>query len=246
MANWSYGQETLPVPAAHAGIEARSAYLAKVYGLLLTGIVAFFGAALLPVIGAQAGIGGAESIVRLAIGLPWFVSFLLLFGGSWLAHAVSRMPIVNLVAFYAFAAFFGFLTIPLVFYAIAATGGYFVLGQALGVTVLTMGSLSAFVLISKKDFSFLGTFLFAGFVVLISLFGTSAVGHYAFGMDLSVVSIALSVLAILVFSGYVLYDTSKILHHYTTDMVVAGALALLVDFIILFREILFLFVRARD
>jgi modulator of FtsH protease len=100
--------------------------------------------------------------------------------------------------------------------------------------------------LTRKDFSFLGGFLFVG---LMGLIGTALIAWVAsafFKVDVSLLSTAISMVSVLLFSGYVLFDTSNMLHRYSTDMVVPAALALMIDFIILFRDILFLLLRARD
>ena len=56
-------------------------------------------------------------------------------------------------------------------------------------------------------------------------------------------SLGLSMVGGLVFCGYILYDTSNILHHYATSMVVPAAMAIMVDFVMLFRTILVLLMR---
>src|SRR5690606_1067608 len=112
-----------------------------------------------------------------------------------------------------------------------------VIFQALGLTVLTFGGLSAYVLITRKDFSFLGGFLFTGLMLLIGGIVVLWIASAFFGVDVSLMSMAITIASTFLFMGYVLYDTSNLLHRYSTDMVVPAALALMIDFIILFRNI---------
>jgi modulator of FtsH protease len=247
-------------PAVLVDTADRIAYLRKVYGLLFLGIVVFALAAALPVYGFLAGVPALRDLFVVLVQIPWWAALLVIFGTSWVAHSVSMIPRLNLVVFFAYSIVWGFLTVDLVAYAMLATvsegasqsqvlaglsTGLVTLAQALGLTVLTFGGLSGYVLVTRKDFSMLRGFLATGLFVLIGAVVLAGIASML-GYDMSVVQLAIAVVSVILFSGYVLYDTSNILNHYATDMVVPGALALLVDFIILFRSILFLLMRARD
>lgn len=102
---------------------------------------------------------------------------------------------------------------------------------AAGLTVALFSALTAAVLLTKKDFSFLGPALsIAGFVALglivLSIFGV---------MNLGVLFMAAMVV---VASGYTLYYTSNVLHHYDTSQHVVAALALFSAVALLFWYIL--------
>ena len=47
-------------------------------------------------------------------------------------------------------------------------------------------------------------------------------------------------------SGYILYDTSNVLHHYREDQYVAAAIELFADVALMFWYILQIFVMSRD
>lgn len=105
--------------------------------------------------------------------------------------------------------------------------------MALGITVLLFFSLALYAYKSKRDFSFLGPFLFVALIalVLVSIFGIftgSAVLH-----------LVIAYFGIVIFSGYVVYDISRIKFSDFTDEDVPGAvLDLYLDFINLFLYIL--------
>jgi FtsH-binding integral membrane protein len=103
-------------------------------------------------------------------------------------------------------------------------------------TLVIFGGLTAFVFITKKDFSFLGAFL--------GLAGLSAMALIViavlFGLNVGIWFVwAMVVLA----SGYILYDTSNILYRYRTDQYVAASLALFASVALLFYYVLQLFMR---
>jgi modulator of FtsH protease len=90
----------------------------------------------------------------------------------------------------------------------AAGAGVIVL-EAFALTALVFIAITAFIMISKKDFSFLGGFLFAALIILF----VASIANFVFGfvgVRNKVVTFAISVLGALVFTGYLLYDTSLV------------------------------------
>ncbi len=98
-------------------------------------------------------------------------------------------------------------------------------------TLGIFGGLSLVVFTTRKDFSFLSGILKIGFVVALALIVCAVL----FGFNLGLVfSLAMVLLA----SGAILYDTSRILHHYGTDQHVAAALQLFASVALLFWYVL--------
>ena len=87
--------------------------------------------------------------------------------------------------------------------------------MALGGTALTFLTLSGYALVSRRDFSFMGSFLIAGIIVGF----LAGLGAYFF----SVPGLALAVSAIFVvlMSGLILYETSNIIHGGETNYIMA-------------------------
>ena len=106
-------------------------------------------------------------------------------------------------------------------------------------TLAIFGALTAFVLISKKDFSFLRGFLVMMSAAAMMLIVLSLI----FGFNLGIVfAIAMVVLA----AGYILFQTSQVLAHYNTNMYVAAALALFSSVALMFWYIIQIFMKARE
>jgi FtsH-binding integral membrane protein len=227
-------------PAIQSGADERRTFLSKVYLLMFTGLLAFAAAIVLPILGSANDIAPLAAIFDLAFAVPPLVSFLIILGSSFVVHMVSMVKGLNLVCFYLFAVLWGFFTLPLTIYAINIAG-VAVVYQAAFLTCMVFGGLTAYVLISGHDFGFLGASLTIGTFLLIGVVVCAMVASML-GVDVKVVSLAASCFAVVLFSGYVLYDTSEIMNRYAADMVVPAALALMVDFIILFRNILYLLV----
>ncbi len=98
-------------------------------------------------------------------------------------------------------------------------------------TVLLFGGLTLVVFTTKKDFSFLGGILKIGFMVALGLIICAVL----FGFNLGLV---FSGAMVLLASGAILYDTSKILKNYGTDQHVAASLRLFASVALLFWYIL--------
>ncbi len=230
-------------PAATATLSDRIAFIQKVYLMTLSGLAVFFAVGGGLAGGALLGIEPMRGIVIAMSQLHPLIYFLGFLGISWGAHRLSMVPGLNVAVFYGFSGALGLLSAALIA-AAGSVGGLAILAQALGLTVLTFGGLTAVVFFTRKDFSFLGGFLAVGMIIAI-LSTLALIVASMLGAQIGMLSIALTIFTTLVFVGYILYDTSNILHRYSTDMVVPAALALLVDFVMLFRLILSLLLSRR-
>lgn len=114
-----------------------------------------------------------------------------------------------------------------------ANGMGLVVFQALVLTATVFISLTSYVWTTKKDFSFLGGGLFAGLIILIV--GGMMFSFFDFGLGGRMI---FSLLGALLFVGYILYDTSLIMHHFGPDDYVVAAVTLYLDLINLFMYLL--------
>jgi hypothetical protein len=108
-----------------------------------------------------------------------------------------------------------------------------------GVTTLVLfGVLTAVVFATRADFSFLRSVLIFGGFAALALIVVAILFGFALGPIFTVAMIALA-------CGYILYDTSNVLHHYRIGQHVAAALALFAAVALLFWYILRLFMGSR-
>ncbi|MEZ6050540.1 MAG: Bax inhibitor-1 family protein [Planctomycetaceae bacterium] len=128
--------------------------------------------------------------------------------------------------------------VPLLWVARVQTGDASIIMQAGAVTLIIFGGLTAVVMFSGADFSFLRTALW---VLGLAAFGLVIVASFT-GMSLGLWFV---VGMVVLMAGYILYDTSNVLHHYRTDQHVAAALALFASLATLFWYVLRLFM-SRD
>jgi len=90
-------------------------------------------------------------------------------------------------------------------YAAMPNGGAMIM-QALGGTALIFFALSGYALTSKKDFSFMGGFLMVGLIVAV----VAMIANIF--LQIPALSLAISAAVIMIMSGLILYDTSRIIN----------------------------------
>ena len=140
------------------------------------------------------------------------------FGCSFWVHASANSG-MGLVAVFAFTGCFGAALGPtLNFYIATLSNGSQIVMQALGGTGLIFLTLSGYVLTTRKDFTFMRGFLVTGLVVVLLAMVANLVMGF-FGMYMSALSLAISSAVILLMSGFILFDTSRIIHGGETNYI---------------------------
>nr|WP_087946594.1 Bax inhibitor-1/YccA family protein [Neobacillus bataviensis] len=147
-----------------------------------------------------------------------------------------RKKAISYSFLYIFTFISGITLYPIVAYY-AATAGANVVIMAFATTTVVFGGISIYAAKSKRNFSFLGGFLLAALLAMV------AIGLFNMFSPLSSTAmLAYSFIGVLVFSGYVLFDISRMKHHgVRAEDVPLMALSLYLDFINLFVSILRIF-----
>ncbi|MCO7188004.1 MULTISPECIES: Bax inhibitor-1/YccA family protein [unclassified Pseudoalteromonas] len=155
--------------------------------------------------------------ISMTMALPRFtglvcslVAFGLLFVIQKKANSSSAIGLVFL-----FTGLMGFGLGPMLSHYAAMPNGSLLIAQALGSTALVFFGLSAYALTTKKDFSFMGGFLVVGMLVVI----VSSLVNLFIGS--SVAFIAINAAVVLLMSGFILYDTSRIVNGGETNYILA-------------------------
>ncbi|MEE2983197.1 MAG: Bax inhibitor-1/YccA family protein [Pseudomonadota bacterium] len=104
---------------------------------------------------------------------------------------------------------------PMLTQYLALPNGTQIVATALGGTGVIFLGLSGYALTTRRDFSFLGGFLFVGFLVVI---GAMLVNIF---LHIPALSQALSAVIIMLMSGFILYDTSRMINGGETNYVYA-------------------------
>ena len=134
---------------------------------------------------------------------------------------------------FAFTGLIGGSLGPMLNYYMAMANGGSLIMQALGGTALVFFGLSGYVLTTKKDFSFMGGFLMVGLLVAI-------VGMIAnIFLQIPAMSLAISAGIVLIMSGFILFDTSRIINGGETNYIRA-TVSLYLNIVNLFTSILHL------
>ncbi|SDZ83071.1 Bax inhibitor-1/YccA family protein [Microbulbifer marinus] len=204
--------------------------LRNTYALLaMTVLFSAFTAGIAMAVGMSRGVGIICSLA--ALGLIWFV----------LPRTANSGKGIGVV--FAFTGLLGASLGPILNYYVSAGAGQ-VITQALGTTALIFFALSAYVLTTRKDFSFMGGFLFVGLIaVLVCALGMMIASF--FGVHMPLASVALSGVIALLFSGFILYDTSRIVNGGETNYIMATT-SLYISILNLFTSLLHIFGFASD
>ncbi|ATX79598.1 modulator of FtsH protease [Mariprofundus aestuarium] len=201
--------------------DARISFLGKTYGMLALCIAAGS-------VGAYMSLGMAFPYEH-----PWMMLFIMI-GGIFAVQKVRHVPGLNFVALIVFGAITGMAIAPLVG-MVAAKSGSLVM-QAYMTTAVAFVSLTAYTFISKRDFSFLKGFVWTGLIAMIVL----GLSNYFF-FESPMLALTLSGVGVLLFSAFILYDTSNILRDYPNDEYISAALTLYLDVFLLFQHLLAMF-----
>ena len=114
---------------------------------------------------------------------------------------------------FAFTGLLGGALGPMLSYYVGIANGPGLIMQALGGTAIIFFALSGYALTSKKDFSFMGGFLMVGLIVAI----IASIANIFFAIP--ALSLAISAAIIMIMSGLILFDTSRIIHGGETNYI---------------------------
>ena len=158
-------------------------------------------------LGMTLAFSAATAGVAMALGLSPMTGLVLMLVGFGLLFVVNRMAdsAKGLPAIFAFTGVMGAALGPTLNYYVALPGGPAMIMQALGGTALVFFSLSAYALTSRKDFSYLGGFLLTGLIVAV----VAMIANIF--LAIPALSLTISAAIILIMSGLILFDTSRII-----------------------------------
>ena len=146
--------------------------------------------------------------------LHWMITLVGYFG---LLFVVTRLrnSVWGLAAVFALTGFLGYTLGPILNLYLKLPNGPQVVMTALGGTGAIFLALSAYALVSRKDFSFMGSFLMVG--MLVGILASLA----AVLFNIPTLSLAVSGVFILLMSGMILWQTSEIIHGGETNYIMA-------------------------
>lgn len=234
-----YG-ETNQISLAQARQEASTLFLAKVFnwmamGLGLTGVVAYFTA--------------SSGLARAIVASPFFLILILVELGLvfYLSARISKIQAATASGLFIGYSVLNGLTLSTVFLAYTSSS----IAGTFFITAGMFGAMALYGLVTKRDLSAFGSFLFMG---LIGILIASVVNIF---LKSSGMSWVISGLGVLIFTGLTAYDVQKIKNMGEEGIMsqgeeaikkgsIMGALALYLDFINLFLMLLRFFGGSRD
>ena len=156
--------------------------------------------------------------VSVALNPPHFTSLvtsIIAIGLLWFVLPKTANSSKGLYVVFAFTGLMGFGLGPILnMYLHTANGGQIIM-TALGGTGIIFLALSAYALTTRRDFSFMGGMLMVGMIVIL----IAALANIFLAMP--ALSLTISAVVILLMSGFILYDTSRIVHGGETNYILA-------------------------
>ncbi|SDW64310.1 Bax inhibitor-1/YccA family protein [Marinobacter mobilis] len=206
--NAQHDQRMYAASGAGTALSADTSKVLRNTYSLLAMTLAF--SAIMAAVSMTIGLGRGASLVCSigALLLIWFI----------LPRTANSSAGIGVV--FAFTGLMGLSLGPMLYHYLAMPNGGTIVMQALGGTALVFFSLSAYVLTTKKDFSFMGGFLFAGLMVVVFAMLGGLIASM-FGVDISAFHLAMSAAIVLLMSGFILFDTSRIINGGETNYLMA-------------------------
>ena len=163
---------------------------------------------------AMAGVAMAMNVPYMGW-IPLLVAFGLLFAISRFRNSGWGVALV-----FAFTGILGFSLGPVLNFYMASAGGSAIVMEAAGLTGVIFLSLSGYALVTKKDFSYMAGFLMTGLWVIIGAMLLSWVGALM-GYQVSMFQLAISCGVVILMSGFILFETSRIVNGGETNYIMA-------------------------
>lgn len=167
------------------------------------------------VIGAMIGSTFEFGVVFKAYPIMGPLGMFLVMIGLLFAVSALRNSVWGVVMTFVFTFVAGFLLGPILQHAASLRNGGQLVALAGGMTGTILFVMAGIATVTKKDFSFLGKFLFVGLILLVV---ASLAGLF---FPIPAMQLTLSAVAVLIFSLYILYDVSNIIHGGETNYVMA-------------------------
>tara|TARA_B110000503_G_scaffold32105_1_gene52109 strand:- start:5659 stop:6333 length:675 start_codon:yes stop_codon:yes gene_type:complete len=171
--------------------------------------------------------------IAMAMGLGQGMAMIFMLMGFGLLFVVHKMADTSkgILAIFAFAGVMGASIGPMLNHYLAMTGGPALVMQALGGTAVVFFGLSAYALTTRKDFSYMGGFLMVGLLVAV----VAMIANIF--LAIPALSLTISAAVVMIMSGLILYDTSRIINGGETNYIRA-TVSLYLDIFNLFIHLL--------
>jgi len=156
-----------------------------------------------------------SSALAIAMHLPPLAAIVCMVGAFIMMFVVNRTAdsAKGIAMIFVFSLLMGLSLGPMLQLYLKMANGPSLVFQAAGGTALIFFVLSGYALMTKKDFSFMGGFLLVGLIVAL------VAGLVNIFLHIPLMQLVISSLVILVMSGFILFDTSRIIHGGETNYI---------------------------
>jgi modulator of FtsH protease len=158
---------------------------------------------------------GVSMQIPIPSGMMGFVLFMAVAFGFIYAINKTKDSAAGVAFLLGFTFFMGLLLTPLLRHTLGYSNGGSLIMTAFGGTACIFAVMASVATVSKRDFSMMGKWLMAGVIVLI----LASIANIFLGM--SALSIVISVMAIGIFSAFILYDVQRIVNGGETNYITA-------------------------
>lgn len=158
------------------------------------------------------------AFISMQMEVPGFMPLVASFGALgliWLVLPRTANSAAGIAVVFAITGLLGFGLGPILNNYLQLSNGSQLIMTSLGGTGIIFLALSGYALVSRRDFSFMGGMLVGGMVLVI----IAALANIF--MEIPALSLAISAIVILIMSGFILYDTSRIVNGGETNYILA-------------------------
>lgn len=162
------------------------------------------------------------------------MSFLLFLGIAWgfmWGIEKTKNSGMGVALLLAFTFFMGLMLSRILQFALGYSNGTGIIATAAGGTGAIFLALSGIATFSKRDFSYIGNFLFVGVIVILLALLANIF------MRIPALSLTISAVAVMIFSAYILYDVSRIVNG-GEDNYISATLSIYLDIYNVFVHLL--------
>jgi modulator of FtsH protease len=166
-------------------------------------------------LGLTLAFSAVTAAFAMALNLPPMAAIVCMIAGFIMLFVVNKKAdkASGIFWVFAFTGAFGASLGPMLNYYVGLANGPGLIMQALAGTAVIFFSLSAYALTTRKDFSFMGGFLFVGLIVVLLAMLANIF------LQMPALQLAVSSAVILIMSGLILFDTSRIIHGGETNYI---------------------------